>query len=727
MNIAALPLLISSIHLALAASAWWFILFALVLAAGSYLVYRYTLPPVSRLRKTILWLLRSAALALILLLIFEPVLSYLQNLSKPPVIALLVDHSASMGVATAKEDRGAELKRILASSTLRDLEHHAQIRAFEFSDTTLETPLDSLREISLKGVGTDIAGSWQEAGKALAAENLAADIVITDGAYNLGQNPARVAQDSPVPIYTIGLGDTTARTDAAVAEVLTNDVTYAGSKVPVAVRIRAHGLSGKSSVVRLLGSREGEFDHQTVQFSGDDAEVPLSMNFQAHAPGDMRVTVTLDSVPGESSTENNRRSFVIRVLDRKSRVLLFAGAPSADLSILRQTLEADTTIDVSAFVEIGPGKFLHGAVEPSAENMGRATLIVLCDFPSRGTSDALLKKISGAASDKHVPILFLAGPHLSPSRLTALGEVLPFVAVKPVLSEEAVVLRPAAGHPAISGQTPLPAQWSELPPVLGGAGNFSARPAAQVVAKISRESLGIDEDEPGILMWQTGLRRGAAFLCWGTSRWKLQLAGAKNASAFYDDLLTRVRGWLVAPAEQQRVKIRTTKKVYSGGERVRFVAQVYGADLSPRDDAVIELHATSDSRSETVPMHGLGNGRYEGELNPWTEGDYHFSGVAFAGKDTLGSDNGLFAVEAFNVELIDTRARFDVLQQIAAASKGAFVPASRADSLLAKLRFAPRIVSSRREWSLWSQGPLLWIIIGLLVVEWIVRKRSGML
>ena len=727
MSIVALPFLVTNIRLGLSASAWWYVLLAVLAIAGSYLVYRFTLPPVSAVRKAVLWVLRSAALVLLLLLLFEPVLSYLRHLSKPPVVAMLVDRSASMNIAGGKEDRASELRRVLASPALHGLAHRSELKIFEFADTTTETPFDSLKNLAPTGVGTDIAGSWAQAQKTLAAENLSAGLLITDGAYNLGQNPARLAGESSVPIYAVGIGDTAAQTDASVAEIVTNEVTYSGSKVPVDVRIHAHGLAGKSSVVHLLGGKSGEFDRHAVRFEGDDAEDPVTLSFIARDPGDMRITVALDSVPGESSTDNNRRSVVIKVLERKSRVMLFAGAPSADLSILRQTLEADTTLDVSAFIEIGPGKFLHGAMEPSQEDMSRASLIVLCEFPSRGTSDGLLQKISHAASDKHVPLLLLAGPHLSASRLSALNDVLPLQAGKPVLSEEAVTLRPASSHPALEGKSPLPAQWSDLPPVLGGAGNFTVQPTAQVVAKISRENLGITEDEPGIVVWQAGSRRGAAFLCWGTSRWKLQLAGTQNASAFYDDLLSRVRGWLVAPAEEQRVKIRTTKKVYSGGEPVRFTAEVYGADLAPRDDAGVEVRATSGARSEVVPMHGLGNGRYEGQLTPWTEGEYRFSGFALAGKDTLGTDNGLFAVEAFNIELIDTRARFDVLQQIAAASKGAFVPASQADSLFARIQFAPHSITSRKEWALWSQGPVIWMIIGLLVIEWIVRKRSGML
>lgn len=727
MRSAVLPFLVSDVRLGLSASAWWYVLLAALAVAGAYLVYRYTLPPVSTARKAALWVLRSAALALLLLLLFEPVLSILRSLTRPPVVALLVDRSASMGVVTGKDDRGAALKRVLASSALRGLARRSQLKVFEFSDTTAEAPLDSLIALSPTGVGTDIAAGLAQAQKALAAENLAADLVISDGAYNLGENPARLAAASSIPIYTIGVGDTASHTDAAVAEIVTNEVTYSGAKVPVDVRIRAHGLADKFTTVHLISGRGGESGSQQVRFSGDDVEVPLTLTFVAREAGETRVTVAMDSVPGENSTDNNRRSVIIRVLERKSRVMLFAGAPSADLSILRQTLEADTTLEVSAYVEIGPGKFLHGAVEPPQEDLSRASLIVLCDFPSRGSPEALLQQIAHASLDRHVPLLFLAGPHLAAARLSTLTEVLPVQATRPVLSEESVTLRPAASHPALEGKSPLPAQWSDLPPVLGSAGNFTALPAAQVVAKISRESLGINEDEPGIVVWQSGARRGAAFLCWGTSRWKLRLAGTQSASAFYDNLVSRVRSWLIAPAEEQRVKIRPSKKVYSGGEEVRFMAQVYGADLSPRDDASIELRATSGARSEVVPMHGLGNGRYEGRLTPWTEGEYHFSGSAVAGNDTLGSDNGLFAVEAFNIELIDTRARFDVLQQVATASKGAFAPASQADSLLSRLQFAPRSITSRREWSLWSQGPLLWIIIALLVVEWIVRKRSGMM
>ena len=163
------------------------------------------------------------------------------------------------------------------------------------------------------------------------------------------------AAESAVPIYAIGIGDTTLRRDAVVAELITNEITYAGSHIPIDVHLRAHGLPDRTSTVRLLGRNGTELARQNVQFTGDDAEVSTSLSFEAAEPGDMRVTVALDSVPGETLLDNNRRSVIIRVLENKSRVLLFSGPSGPDLTILRQSLEADTSFEVTAFVEVGSG------------------------------------------------------------------------------------------------------------------------------------------------------------------------------------------------------------------------------------------------------------------------------------------------------------------------------------------------------------------------------------
>jgi hypothetical protein len=720
-------LCLADLHLSLSASLWLYALIATVAVGLSVLIYRYTLPPVGSLRRTVLWVLRATALVMIVLMLFEPVLRYVIHQRKRPVVAVMVDESASMSVQDGQQSRADAVRRFLSSDALAQVGRRAQVRTFAFADTVTEVPADSLARLSPSGVGTDPAAAWDRVQKQLAAENLAAIVVVSDGAYNLGENPARVASHSPVPIFALGVGDTAGHADAAVTEVLTNDVVYAGSKVPLDVRVRGVGLAGRSGGLRLIGTGGIELGRETIRFDDDDSEAAAHFTFEAKEPGDLRLTVVLDSIPGEFMTTNNRRSVVVHVLEKRLQVFLFGGAPSADYTVFRQSLESDTAIEVTALVEARNGGFLSGAAEPSPEDMANARLIVLLDFPTRSTSPSLLERIARVTVERRIPVLFMAGPRLAPGRLSSLGEVVRVSSPRQALSEESMVTRAGAAHPALTGRTPLSVEWTDLPPVYGDVGNFTVQTGGQVVMKLSREELGVTEDEPGLVLWEMGARRGAAVLCWGTARWKLQLADRAGGAAFYDDLWSRIRSWLVAPVEDQRVKIRTTQKLYSGAQRVRFVGQVYGADLSPRDDAVVELRVMCGSRSELVPMAGRGNGRYEGELDPWMEGEYRYVGSAVAGGDTLGTDRGLFVVEAFNIELVDTRARFDILRQMAQASKGGFAPVASADTLLARLPLEPRVVTVRREIPLWTRMLMVWLIIGLLAAEWMIRKRSGML
>ncbi|MBI5059269.1 VWA domain-containing protein [candidate division KSB1 bacterium] len=719
--------MLSNFRLTFGSSVWFYVLLAIAAVALAVVVYRYTLPPVAAVRRTVLWLLRSLALILILLMLFEPVLSFFRSERQRPTVALLVDKSASMDVSALGDNRLATTNALLRSPELKHLAERVQLRTFSFADTATECPFDSLQRLPAAGVGTDLAGAWRTARKALAAENLVGMIMLTDGSYNLGASPEREASSAAIPIHTIGLGDTSSRNDAVIADILTNELTYLHSRVPVDLRVRAKGLKSRSARLRLLGPQGAPLGEENLRFTEDQTELTVSMEFEAASVGDLRVTAVLDSVPGEVTADNNRRSVIITVLENKSRVVILSGPPAPDLTMLRQSLEMDSTIELTAFVEAGQGKFIDRNDAPTASELEAAKLIILANFPTRFTSESTLNTLLRAATDQRIPVLFLAGGQVASGRLAQLRELLPFELTKQLPSAERVTLRESGTHPALASKNPLPAEWSALPPAFGGNGNYRVDAGVQVVARLSRAALGIPEDEPAVAYWCFPGRRGAAIFCWGTQRWRLQLASGGNAATFYDELMSRTVKWLIAPAEERRVIIKTAKKLYSGGERARFIAQVYGSDLQPRDDATIDLTATSGDRAERVPMRSRGNGRYEGDLVPWAEGEYRFSGRALAGTDTLGSDGGIFGVEAFNIELVDPRARFDILTRVAELSNGSFAPASGAAALLNAIQPESRVVTSKREIPLWNKSTMLWIVIALLAAEWMLRKRSGML
>ena len=85
------------LHLRLEGRQEWVILVP-VLAAVVYLVYQRTRPPVGRARRWQLVALRSLTLALLAVLLAEPVLGFWGKQVRRPGVVLLVDTSPSMAL-----------------------------------------------------------------------------------------------------------------------------------------------------------------------------------------------------------------------------------------------------------------------------------------------------------------------------------------------------------------------------------------------------------------------------------------------------------------------------------------------------------------------------------------------------------------------------------------------------------------------------------------------------
>ncbi|MBL0060452.1 MAG: hypothetical protein IPP40_02910 [bacterium] len=461
-----------------------------------------------------------------------------------------------------------------------------------------------------------------------------------------------------------------------------------------------------------------------VSFDGSLYEKTYDATFTAENEGELRITAILDSIAGELTTENNRRSRVVRILDSKYNVLIVAGKPSPDVTYIRQALGQDTTIEVDAYVETKNG--LVGNRSFSQETVDNAELIVFVDYPTNASNRQLWEAVANRLNQDGVPLLYQHGPDVSQATLSKIATRLP-VEFQPQASFNNVLLRDASSHAAISARGPLPASWNDLPPTQGSVGSVTAKPSAVSVASFVNELTPDLPGGPAVVLSELSRRRSAAITVFDSYRWSLGMAKNTQAANFQRELLSRLTAWLLAPSEEKQFTLSTDKKVYSTGEIVRIEGQVYGADLTPVNDAAVLVEVKQGERSEVLSLRGKGNGLYEAQLNAWGSGDYTFAGSAVLRNDTLGKDDGAFVVEAFNLEWLDSRARWDILQGISRNSGGMFVTADRPDSLFQKLALPSKVVENSREIPLWNKPLFLWILIGLLGLEWLLRKRSGML
>jgi hypothetical protein len=253
------------------------------------------------------------------------------------------------------------------------------------------------------------------------------------------------------------------------------------------------------------------------------------------------------------------------------------------------------------------------------------------------------------------------------------------------------------------------------------------KPESKVVAKIKVNNIVLNA--PLIISKNFNGKRSVAVLAANIWKWKLQTV-RKNDKLFDSFILNSVK-WLNASDTDKRINIKSIKRNYSLGEAVEFTAQVYDESLNPISDAEVKLIISSKNNMYELDLQSIGNGLYEGQIKINEKGDYNFTGkVLLYGKD-VGSDNGRFNVGELDVEMINPRMNFALLNLLANETNGTFAFANNYDHIIKKIKEVneksgkEKIITS--DVTLWSDEWLMAIVIFLFSLEWFLRKRAGML
>ncbi|MBT8401636.1 MAG: VWA domain-containing protein [Rhodothermia bacterium] len=714
-------------ELSLGHSTLLFVASALAAAAISFWMYRRTTPKLSAGRKFVLTSLRFVALTIILFLLARPILSRLIESRIPPVLAVLIDASQSIGVVTPDADSTAmaEAQRIASEIAAQELDGEVHFLAFDAEVRPVVS--DSLDGITFDGQRTDIATSIERTIESYADGNLAGLLLISDGRFTAGRNPIHAADRSPVPIYTVALGDTTERRDIRIAAINTNELTYSGTEVPVQIGVEAVGFDGRRSSVRL--SVNGEVvDSTPVDLPPDRVERTIELSFVPSSPGLFTVEARVLPLDGEITTRNNVASTAIRVLDSRRKILLVGGAPDPDVSSLYQTLSDGDETEVTRIVQRSGTEF-YG--QPFPGDLSDFDLLVLVGYPAAGASSAHLANISRAVQGG-LPILFTltraTDLRLYREHIASLVGAVNSSARRGFFDASFVLTQAGRRHPVFDGLADDEA-LQQLPPLAINESSWETAPDVSVLA--TTRVRGIDLSDPAIVTRRTGDYRAAAIL--GAGHWRLN--NLPQDLSRYDDywptLLANLTQWLSATRDDRPVRVRSIRDQFAGDEQIEFTGQVYDESLNPIDDATVSVTITSpDGNDFRHTMKPIGSGRYNLDVRPLGEGSYRYRASASRNGAELGGDSGTFAIGNLTLEFRNTSADPVLMRQIAYRSGGQSIdPASIAElpALLAKQNsFAVRSSVARTETELWRQFPFAIVVILLLTAEWVLRKRSGL-
>jgi hypothetical protein len=242
---------------------------------------------------------------------------------------------------------------------------------------------------------------------------------------------------------------------------------------------------------------------------------------------------------------------------------------------------------------------------------------------------------------------------------------------------------------------------------------------------------GVGLDDPLVVVRSRAGTRTAAVLGAGTWRWRNVPEDLSSVETLWPQALANALQWITAVRDQRPLRVAPTRDAFAGGEAVTFTAEAYDESLRPLADASVEVTLRSeDGREYPFQMESIGNGRYTLTAGVLPEGTYGFEARAERGEVELGTDSGSFAVGGLTLEHRDTRADPQLMRQVALRSGGTAVAppdlSTLQRALAAEGAMAPRTASVVSESNLRRLPAFLILIICLLTLEWVLRKRSGL-
>ncbi|MGE5435683.1 MAG: hypothetical protein ACM3O3_00520 [Syntrophothermus sp.] len=707
---------VEKFNLAFSYSPWYFfILFAAVIGYAYY-IYKYTIPQISLPKKVLLMTLRIAALAILLFIIFEPVISLSTKKVMQPVTLFYFDNSKSMKINDGTE-REQNLKNIFddVNNNLSELNGEAKT----FGLNVIQISSDSSLKLSEANTNFSKIFSSIEANK-----NISSIVIISDGVITSGSNPVYAAEKLNVPVYTIGLGDTAQRNDIEVKNILFNEYIYIESPTIISATITNKGFAGQQIKV-TLSENNVVIGNQDITLI-EEGSSQVNFDYTPHSPGEKKIVVSATVMNGEFNKENNKKIVYANVLDNKVNVLIVAGSPSADLSFFRNTLEQNKNLSIKTITQITASKFLEN--DDRNKLIEQADIFYLIGFPGKNTPDDLINKVLNKISNKNTPFFINLTENTDYNKLNLLKNELPFSFRKQgegFTEVQPNLITVKTDNPLIKGNTIN--EWNNLPPVLQPQLEIKAKPESEVLATIKINNNVIDN--PLIITRRLGSKRSLAITAKDLWKWKLETA-TKNLQLF-DIFINNNIQWLNSSEEKKQVRIRTTKKTYALGEPVEFNAQVYDESFNTVSDAEVKIKIKNKNGVNDLTLTPLENGLYEGTLSSEEPGDYTFNGDAIRNNIKLGTDAGSFNVGEVDIEMVNTSMDKEMLTTLSSSTGGEFIYYKNYKKIFELLK--SRVEKSKvekiekKEIDLWSNEWLMGIMILLLAAEWFFRKRTGML
>ena len=692
----------------------FYILITLAALGISWWSYRNLVPEISRFKRSLLISLRTIGIALIGVLLLEPIITHFAEKKNGTKLGVVMDLSSSMAYEDSNSNRYAEALLTLSD----DLPGSINKIYYGFADSV--TSLKGLPDPDqFTGQATDLARAIT---RPLSADpdDIGALLVVTDGANNIGLDPLTAAGSVDVPVYSLVVGGTISHKDIFLSQIDYPPVAYTNTEFAINAIAGAYGYEGKTVLLEIRdGSKVVASRKVILPADGAFTNVEFKMNFPEEGVRQLKATIA--KADDEVSADNNTRNFSIKLLKDKIDILLMASSLNWEYTFLKKALSADQHLAIKSAVANSQGRFATNDMPTTLEGWQKIDLVICLDVDARRVGSQVNNLKS--AIENGAGFLYLPGMKAGLNPLGGWDDILPLETTNrtnfepgefiPLPNKQAVAR-------SVTGIDNF--RWPDLHPLQFILTNLKLKPDAITFLDVQ----AANNIHLPILVGGR-LSHGKTAAMTGFPWWPRYFQPAlgndlvKGTEHFWSNLVR----WLVARDDLNKFLLATEKSVYKLGEPVKFQSTLFDDSYNLLSDATIHVDI-SDSAGDVREFQLTGGqpGQYAGIYGSPAAGKYNYDGYAIVDNDTLATAKGSFIVESFSLEMENLSANYPLMEQVSSLTGGKSYRPDDFASFPGDLRLNIKTADVFSEYRPTGHTYILIILIAAFALEWGIRKFS---
>ena len=622
-------------------------------------------------------------------LLINPTIKKREIENTKPVLSVLVDNSQS--TKYFKEEN--TVKQLLETvKTTNEINKKFDINFFSFGENT--TVLDSL---SFDENQTNIFDGITAVNQ-LYKDNIVTTLLITDGNQTLGNDYEFI--NSKQAIFPFVIGDTTQFKDVRISQLNANKYTYIKNKFPVETLLFYEGKEKVTTRFSIYHKGKTVFT-QRLTFSSTEKTKTVLANLSTTQEGQNYYRASINKLVDEKNVKNNTKNFSVEAIDQQAKILIVSSVLHPDLGTLKKAIESNKQRAVDIQI-----------IQNYKNQLNDYQLIILYQPTNE------FRTIISNLKEKNANYFIVSGNNTDWSFINS--QQLGFTK-NSIHQTENYGAKYNAGFLTFLQKD---IGFHQFPPLKDKFGEIIISKPHQTI--LYQNIKGIESEQPLLATFEQNNQKSAVLF--GEGIWKWRAASFRESNTFqdFDEFIGNLIQYVSSNKKRNRLEVKA-ESLYLANSTVNISAFYTDKNFKFDPRASLQISITNSDTKKAIQLpFSLVNNSYQVEIENLLAGNYDYK-VSVEGE-TL-SKYGKFKITDYKVEEQFTNANHQKLQKLANRTKGKLFYKNQEEILIKQLMddetYFTTQKSTLKEQHLIDWKWILFLIIGLLSIEWFIRKYHG--